>query len=113
MEEAVEAIASLCFPKHLGRDLAEVIEVASPTPFDTTAFQKLLDACRTREADLRLAGLILQATAEGWSTQGSPRRTKALWWSWLVEASSDGRLAEAFERETDERAQEILLAAIG
>ena len=91
-----------------------MIEVASPTPFDATGFQRLWDSCRTREADLRLAGLILLATAEGWSTTGDPRQTKAQWWTWLSRFwSDDNRLVEAFERETDECAQELLLAALG
>ncbi len=114
LDEAADSIGVLYFPDFLARDLADVIEVASPTPFDTTGFQRLWESCRTREADLRLAGLILLATAEGWSTTGDPRRTKALWWTWLSRFwSDDNRLVEAFERETDECAQELLLAALG
>lgn len=114
LEEAAGSIGAPCFPDFLARGLAEVIEIASPTPFDTTAFQRLWESCRTREADLRLAGLILLATAEGWSTTGSPRRTKSQWWSWLSRFwSGDGRLAAAFEREADGRAQALLLAALG
>lgn len=114
LDEAAGSIGELCFPDFLGRDLADVIEVASPTPFDTAEFQRLWESCRTREADLRLAGLILLATAEGWSTTGAPRKTKAAWWTWLSRFwSDDNRLVEAFERETDECAQELLLAALG
>jgi hypothetical protein len=114
LDRAARSIGDPCFPDFLARDLAEVIEVASPTPFDTTRFQRLWEASRTREADLRLAGLILLATAEGWSTMAAPRKTKALWWTWLSRFwSHDSRLVEAFDREADERAQEVFLAALG
>jgi len=114
LDEAADSIGVLYFPDFLARDLADVIEVASPTPFDTAEFQRLWESCRTREADLRLAGLILLATAEGWSTTGAPRKTKAAWWSWLSRFwSDDDRLVEAFERETDEWAQKLFLAALG
>jgi len=114
LDAAVRSMGDPCFPNLLARDLADVIEVASPTPFDTARFQRLWEASLTREADLRLAGLIVLATAEGWSTMAAPRKTKALWWTWLSRFwSDDGRLVEAFDREVDERAQEVFLAALG
>ena len=38
LDRAARSIGDLCFPDFLARDLAEVIEVASPTPFDATRF---------------------------------------------------------------------------
>ena len=100
-----------------GNDICDVIEVALPTPFDTGRFQTLWENCANREADLRLAtttvfGIGAQRFSRSRFFPGRTREQAAVWYEWFMVTDHRERLSRAFERETDPRAQELLLMAI-
>ncbi|WP_262031756.1 hypothetical protein [Microvirga sp. Mcv34] len=100
-----------------GHDVCEVIEIALPTPFGSVKFQKFWEACEAREASLRLASaLIFGIGAEKfrksnhWSERAEEQAAR--WYHWFTLHDHTAKLAEAFERESDPKAQEFLLAAL-
>lgn len=103
--------------KGFGHDVCEIIEIALPTPFDSTQLLKLWQACEAREANLRLASaLIFGIGAEKF--RKSSYRSKAAeqeaaqWHDWFTLHDHTAKLGEAFERELDSQAQEFLLTAL-
>lgn len=100
-----------------GRDICEVIQIALPTPFDTSQFRMLWEECEVREANLRLAsaiyfGIGAQRFHKDKLLPQVVSEASAQWHDWFAFRDHTNKLIEAFERETDPRGKEFLLLAI-
>ncbi|EIM25314.1 hypothetical protein [Microvirga lotononidis] len=100
-----------------GNDVCEIIEIALPTPFDSTQFLKRWEACEAREANLRLASTLIFGIgakkfrkSNHWSERAEEQAAR--WHSWFTLQDHTGKLGEAIERESDPKVQEFLMAAL-
>lgn len=98
-------------------DICDIIDLALPTPFDTLRFQQIWESCDAREAALRLAATISFGISDARFRAAryrpeSAQAEAARWYAWFTKTDRSKLLGRAFERETDPRAQEFLLAAM-
>ncbi|WP_414471418.1 hypothetical protein [Microvirga sp. M2] len=100
-----------------GNDACEIVQIALPTPVDTSQLRALWEGCETREATLRMASAIyfgLGARRFNRSSllPGRPSEAAAQWYDWFTRKDHTERLSRAYERETDLLTKEFLLLAI-
>jgi hypothetical protein len=100
-----------------GADICDIIEIALPTSFDTTRFQRLWNACDARDANLRLAsaiyfGIGANRFRKGYSSSEHLRDARARWHDWFTLTDHTLKLGKAFETETDPRVREFFLSAM-
>ncbi len=99
-----------------GHDVCEIVRIVLPTPFDTRRLQTLWNSCEAREANLRLAIVVAFGIGanqfNGHFLKDRAQAGAAHWYDWFTFTNHRDKLTRAFERETDPRAQELLLAAM-
>lgn len=100
-----------------GADICEIIQIALPTPFDTLQLQVIWKACEVREASLRMAstlyfGIGAQRFQKDSLLPKYASNASAQWHDWFTLKDHMEKLSQAYDRETDPQAKELLLLAI-
>lgn len=100
-----------------GNDICDVIQIALPTPFDTSQFQALWEACEAREASLRMASTLYFGLGAKRFHRDSllpehASEAAVRWRDWFTCNDHTEKLSRAYEREVDLQVKEFLLLAI-